>query len=132
MKSKLFQNKLLVKRSKLHGYGVFAQKKIKKGEKIEDCYFLIAKKDDKALEDFYFDIKGKNGIFLGFGSIYNHADDPNGDYNIDVKRRVATIKAARDIAKGEEIFLDYGNEWFSDRGVKAKVSSPRKKSKQRS
>lgn len=120
MKSKLFQNKLMVKRSKLHGYGVFAGKTIQKGEKIEECYFLLSKKGDLALEDFYFDARGMNALFLGFGSIYNHADKPNADYLINYKKRIATIKATRRIKKGEEIYVDYGDEWFSDRGLKPK------------
>ena len=59
MKSKLFQNKIFVKKSSMHGYGVFAAKKIRKGEKIEECYILISKGGDKVLEDYYFDAKSK-------------------------------------------------------------------------
>lgn len=118
MKAKLFQNKLIVKKSSTHGYGIFAGKKIKKGEKIEECYIIISKGGDKTLEDFYFDVKGKYGIFTGFGIIYNHSDDPNADYTINVKQRLVTIKANRDIRKGEEIFISYGDKWFSSRGLK--------------
>ena len=118
MKKKLFQNKLVVKKSKMHGYGVFANKTIKKGELIEECYVLICKGGDKGLEDFYFDARGKNAIFTGFGSIYNHLDDPNADYTINMKKRLATIKADRKILKGEEIFVSYGDEWFETRNMK--------------
>jgi len=120
MKKILFQNKLIVKRSPTHGYGVFAGKRIKKGEKIEECYMIISKGGDKTLEDFYFDAKGKYAVFTGYGSIYNHSDDPNGDYDISIKNRLATIIADRTIAKGEEIFVSYGAEWFSSRGLKPK------------
>ena len=123
MKTKLFQNKLIVKKSRLHGFGVFALKTIKKGEKIEECYIIVSKKGgDKALEDFYFDAKGKNAVLLGFGSIYNHSDDPNADYTISLKNRVATIKATKKIPKGSEIYVSYGEEWFSSRGLRAKHS----------
>lgn len=120
MKSKLFQNKLIVKKSRLHGYGVFAEKNIKKGEKIEECYMIISKGGDKTLEDFYFDVKGKYGILTGFGIIYNHADEPNADYTLNIKNKLVTIKAQRNIRKGEEIFVSYGEEWFSSRGIKSK------------
>ncbi len=121
MKGKLFQNKLVVKKSPMHGFGVFAGKTIKKGEKIEECYIIISKRGgDKALEDYYFDAKGKNAVFLGFGSIYNHSDNPNADYTINQKKRIATIKASETIPKGKEIFVSYGEEWFSSRGLKAK------------
>jgi len=120
MKAKLYQNKLIVKKSSKHGYGVYADKMIRKGEKIEECYIIVSKGGDKALEDYYFDVKGKNAIFTGFGIIYNHADDPNADYTINAKKRVATFKASRTIHKGEEIYISYGDKWFSDRGWKAK------------
>src|SRR3990167_103867 len=121
MKTLLFQHTLIVKKSSLHGYGVFAGKKIKKGELIEECYILITKGDNRSLEDFYFDGKGRRYVMLtGFGSIYNHADEPNATYTINIKNRLARIKAVKPIRKGEEIFISYGEKWFSTRGVRAK------------
>jgi len=118
--NQLYQNEIYVKKSKMHGYGVFAKKKLRKGEKIEECYIIISKGGDKVLEDFYFDAKGKCAVFTGFGSIYNHSDDPNADYTININKRIATIKASRTIQKGEEIFVSYGDKWFSSRGLKSK------------
>lgn len=116
----LFQNEIYVTRSRTHGYGVYAKKKLRKGEKIEECYIIISRGGDKILEDYYFDAKRKCAVFLGYGSIYNHSDDPNADYTINFKRRIATIKASRTIQKGEEIFVSYGDKWFSSRGWKSK------------
>lgn len=121
MKKELFQNKLVVKKSSLHGYGVFAGKAIKKGDVIEECYMIISRGGDKKLEDFYFDADGKYALLTGFGIIYNHADEPNATYRLNIKNRVATIKATRTIRKGEEIFVSYGEDWFSTRGLKAKT-----------
>ena len=123
MTKKLFQNKLIVKKSSLHnsGYGVFAGKTIRKKELIEECYVVISRGGDKVLQDFYFDAKkGKSALFLGFGSIYNHSEEPNADYTINKRKRIATIKAKRTIRKGEEIFLYYGYQWFSSRKWKPK------------
>ncbi|MEO8401118.1 MAG: SET domain-containing protein-lysine N-methyltransferase [Gammaproteobacteria bacterium] len=120
MRKKLFQNKVSVKKSSRHGYGVFAEKTLKKGEKIEECYIIISRGGDKALEDFYFDVKGKYAIFTGYGSIYNHSDDENATYTINKHKRIATIKALTTIYKGEEIFVSYGKGWFSSRGKQAK------------
>lgn len=120
MKSKLFQNKIFVKKSSTHGYGVFAGKTIKKGEKIEECYFILSKGGDKGLEDYYFDAKRKYALFTGFGIIYNHAEEPNADYTINIRKRIATIKAKTTIRKGEEIHISYGDKWFSSRGIKTK------------
>lgn len=121
MKDKLYMNKLVVKKSTIKGYGVFARETIRKGQLIEECYILFSRGGDKGLEDYYFDAKGKlkYAFFTGFGSIYNHSVDPNGDYTIHVKKCLATIKAARTIKKGEEIFISYGDDWFGSRGWKS-------------
>lgn len=118
---KLFQNKLIVKKSKVHGYGVFAGKNIRKGEKIEECYFILTSGGDRTLEDFYFQAKKrKYALLTGYGIIYNHSDDINADYSINVAKRIATIKAVKAIKKGEEILISYGDKWFSSRGLKSK------------
>src|SRR4029079_9305482 len=106
MSKPLYQNKIYVKKSKTHGYGVFAGKNIKKGEVIEQCYIIISRRGfDKALEDYYFDVNGKYGVFFGYGCIYNHSDDQNADYRFATKRKVATFKANRSIKKDEEILI---------------------------
>jgi len=120
MKSRLFLNNVYVKKSPRQGFGVFAGKKLRKGELIEECYFLISKGSTKAFEDFYFDAHGKNALLLGYGSIYNHSDDANADYVINMKKRIATIRADRTIQHGEEIFVSYGDDWFSSRGRRHK------------
>lgn len=117
---KLFQNKLVVKKSKTHGYGVFAGKTIKKGEIIEECYMIITKGGDEILEDYYFVAGRKYAMFLGYGCIYNHSEDANADYTLNLKKRIVVIKAARKIRKGEEIFVSYGDKWFSSRGLEPK------------
>lgn len=120
MNKKLFQNKLIVKKSSLHGYGVFAAKTIRKGELIEECYLLITKGKDKVLEDYYFDARGKDAVLTGYGMIYNHADEPNADYKLSITKKVATFKAEKTIPKGSEIFISYGDEWFETRNKKPK------------
>lgn len=123
MKIGLYQNKIFVKKSRMHGYGVFAGKKIRKGEKIEECYVLISKGGDKTLEDYYFDVKAKQGryaLFTGYGSIYNHSNEPNAEYFINARKRIATIIATTTIQEGEEIYVSYGEEWFTSRDLKPK------------
>lgn len=124
MKKELFLSNILVKKSKaIHGYGVFANQHFKKGDIIEECYLLVSKRGgDKALEDYYFQVgRSANGIPLGFGMIYNHAEEPNADYTLHPKRSLMVFKASRPIKKGEEIFISYGDEgWFNDRRMKLK------------
>lgn len=131
MKTKLFQNDIYVKRSKTHGFGVFAGKTIRKGALIEECYMVLSDGGDDVLDDYYFDANGGYALFTGFGSIYNHSDDPSADYKLNLKTRIATITAERTIQKGEEIFVSYGEEWFTSRDLKPKKVRSKKKRKAR-
>lgn len=116
----LHQGKIYIKKSSKHGYGVFAGQNFKKGDLIEECYFIVSRGGDKGLEDYYFDIKGKYGLFFGYGCIYNHDEDPNADYFINRKSKIAKIKAYRRIKKGDEIFISYGDDWFKTRNKRPK------------
>jgi uncharacterized protein len=120
MKKKLFQNKVIVKKSNIHGYGVFAEKTIKKGEIVEECHVLLTEFEDDDFMDYYFDAQDKNAIILGYGSIYNHSDSPNAAVTFSADYSAATFKARRDIKKGEEILISYGKEWFDSRDMKSK------------
>jgi SET domain-containing protein len=48
--------------------------------------------------------------------LYNHADDPNLEYEQDGEG-VVTFFAARPIAPGEELTISYGRAWWEERGV---------------
>ena len=108
--------KITIKKSKIHGRGVFARNEIKKGELIEISPVLIFSREqrkqlDKArliLFDYYFSWKENQGAFaLGFGSLYNHSFKPNAIFLKDYKEKSITFKAIKDIRKGEEIFVNY-------------------------
>lgn len=120
VKGKLKQNKIYVKKSPIHGFGVYADKLIRKGELIEECYAILTPGGDDILDDYYFDANGTYAFLTGFGSIYNHDDEPNANYTINKKTKVATIVADKQIKKGEEIFVSYGEEWFTTRKMQPK------------
>jgi SET domain-containing protein len=99
------------------GRGVFARKKIKKGQTIESApYIEIPPKDDKKLsgtiiESYWFEVKGKwSALGLGFTSLYNHSEKPNATFYINQKSRTIRIQSTRPIAKDEEILINYGYE----------------------
>ncbi|MES2217142.1 MAG: SET domain-containing protein-lysine N-methyltransferase [Pseudomonadota bacterium] len=131
MNKKLFQNKLAVKKSTIHGFGVFADKDLRKGEKIEECCFVYSDTEDEVVIDYIFEAGKKFALLFGYGSLYNHADEPNAEYEFNLKRRVATFTAATAIKKGEEIFVSYGDEWFTTRDVKKKQLAPKKRKKRK-
>lgn len=130
MSKKLFHGKIYVKKSPTHGYGVFAGKNFKKGEMIEECYFIVTEGGDEVLDDFYFqagDDEDSYALLTGYGVIYNHSQEPNADYNMNLRRKIVTITADAPIKKDEEIFVTYGDEWFEARNKVEK--KPRKRRK---
>lgn len=132
MNKKLFQNKIYAAKSKIHGFGVFADKNFRKGEKIEECYFILTGvKDNDPAYDYVFETKHrrKSALIFGFGCLYNHSDNANADYVINLKTKVATFTADRAIKKGEEIFISYGDEWFSSRDMNEKKPHKSEESK---
>ena len=120
--TQLINQPLIVKKSSIHGYGVFAGKLFEKDETIEECYTILSEKIDKdrALYNYYFGVEGKTAILTGFGFIYNHADLPNATYYYDELKKVTVFKAREPIQKNEEIFITYGNDWFGLRNMPVK------------
>ena len=123
---------LTVQDSPSRGRGVFAARPFRQGEMIEVCPVIAlsvadaVKLDDTHLYNYYFGWgpEGKAAaIALGFGSLYNHADDPNAVYVKDQASGTIVFSALRDIAAGEEIFVKYnypatgqdGHLWFDIR-----------------
>ena len=98
------------------GRGVYARRDIKKDEIIEKCPIIeVPKHDVSNLRDSilvtYFFYFGKNKerlvIALGFGSIYNHAYEPNARYKIGRREKTLDFIALGDIKKDDEITVNY-------------------------
>ena len=118
--------KITVKKSKLHGRGVFSKIDFKKGEIIEECpVILIPMNEEKFLDktflyNYYFEWDKKNvAIILGYGSIYNHSHNANTEFDSNPKNMTMFLTAIKNIKKGEEITVNYnGNHddkkkvWF--------------------
>lgn len=112
------QNKVILKNIRHRGRGVFAKKKIKKGEVIEICPVIpIPLKEERWLkktfiDNYYFEWGSRNqpAIVLGYGSLYNHSYNPNAEHDERVKKKEMVFKALKDIKKGEEITHNYNGE----------------------
>ena len=113
---------LYVKWTDEKGYGVFSHNPILKGELIERCYCIkTGTPVSTALMDYVFNYpkgydlgKGTQHVLpLGFGCIYNHADDNNAMWfdTKDIPFHFDFI-AQRDIAAHEEICTHYGNNYW--------------------
>lgn len=122
MKTELVRHpKIVVKKSPIHGYGVYAGAEIAKGEIIEECYAITSLINDMGppFQDYVFGDKRIFAIPLGFGCIYNHSYSPNAEFTLHEHEPIVTFAAIRSIKKGEEIFVSYGSDWFNKRNTKA-------------
>ncbi len=103
--------------SEIAGRGVFATSDIATGAVIETCPVLVLPPDDVAridetlIYEYYFAWPdGRAGLALGYGSLYNHSDEPNARYLKDADAQTVVITAIRDIAAGEEITFSYSGQ----------------------
>ena len=103
------------------GLGVFARENIRDGELIEISPLIMVDEDAMAvdtLNDYVFTInKEENiyGIALGYGSLYNHSDEPNADWAIDIENEQIRFVAKGAIMAGEQISVSYGNSYWESR-----------------
>lgn len=118
--------KIYADKSPVHGWGVFAYEEIKEGEVFEECPILtlpIPKGESSPLLiDYRFNwpqgtVWEEQVVSWGFGSLYNHSDDPNAYWISDIERRTFKFIAVKDINPGQEIFIWYGdsNYWNDGR-----------------
>jgi uncharacterized protein len=122
---------LAVRESEGRGRGVFATEDIAEGTLLEECHVVVVPAEQVApligtiLRDYVFAWGGTDdevAVALGFGSLYNHARDPNAMFVRKHEARALAFFAVRPIAAGEEITVSYhggygdrGDVWFETR-----------------
>ena len=102
---------------------MFATRAIAEGEIIELCPYIVIDDDDLAeanrLQDYLFTSPDQPGDYLcvlGYGMMYNHSNQPNAEWEIDEDDiQLIRFTALKPIADGEEIFQNYGDEYWKTR-----------------
>jgi uncharacterized protein len=56
-------------------------------------------------------------VALGYASIYNHATPSNCEYEMQFRKAMITVRTVRDIAAGEELFINYNGDWNNTKNV---------------
>ena len=120
-----------VKKVPKKGRGVFARRLLEEDDVIEVCPVLVFSKGESrylkktAIHEYYFDWKhGGAALVLGYGSLYNHSEDPNTVMEHNMIRNVTRIIALRRIEPDEELTIDYtGGD--PERGVPDGAAGPR-------
>ena len=129
MSDSLVRHPGIVVRPSPWGLGVYTDRFIFEGDVVEECHWVGVPDADIAqnpMNDYVFsldreDMPGEGewvAVVLGFGMIYNHAEEPNLLHLHDRDRGVFTYYAARDIEPGEQLCVSYGKQWWKDRSLK--------------
>jgi SET domain-containing protein len=120
--------KVEVRRSPIHGYGIFAKEVIEEGELIEESKLLklglrANYLHDPTLKNYVWADKtceceeckihgAHQYLALGLGSLYNHSGEPNTRQNNNYRSEIMSIHARGRIEKDEEIFISYGKKYW--------------------
>lgn len=123
-KPKICRSKVVIDKSTVSGRGAFALSAIRKDEIIERCPALEVTDRDVAGEllnyVFYGSAENRRLVAMGYGMLFNHSFQPNVAYYREdtALGTELVIYALRDIRKGEELYYNYGDDWWSTRGEK--------------
>ncbi len=120
-------NKISIGLSPIHRWGVFAIDNINTNEILEEVPFLTLPIKQGESSDLFIDYRfnypagseWKSQVLpLGSGCLYNHSEDANAIWYTDTDNEIYIFKAVRNISKGEEIFVYYGNADYWNDGRK--------------
>ena len=133
LKGKLFQHSALeVRKSDVHGYGVFTKEFIYKDDLVEECAVpfqtiepgyeyldgQVFRRNLHVLDSYRFDgPPDEHGqirfwmIATGNALVYNHSKEPNIIWRHIIDNRIITFTALRDIQPGEELYFNYGTNY---------------------
>jgi SET domain-containing protein len=114
------------------GRGLFASKRIKKGDDLEVIGVLVDRgsvadlcssyADEYKFAADYADSFKKHIIPMGYGGIVNHANNKR-DQNVEIRyvkregEEICVYHFIRDVEKNEEVLGDYGEEFRRARGA---------------
>lgn len=114
-----------MRRSPIHGWGVFAKEDLFSGEILEESPFIIVPmspgETSSLFLDYRFNYPRNNWIYqtipFGFSCIYNHSNDPNATWETDEENKLFIFSTIKDIKKDDEICTYYGdsNYWNDGR-----------------
>ncbi len=115
-------DKIEVRKSPIHGWGVFAKEDIPENTTIESSHAIlydIKPETDNILYKYRFGFPNAQeplyyAIPLGYGCIYNHNDESNMMWECDEKNKIYNFITIKHIKKDEEVCHYYGDKLYWD------------------
>ena len=110
----IYNPKIFIDKSPVHGWGVFAKEFIKKDEIFEECPVLTLPINQGEVTSLLIDFRfnwpqgvecQEQVIGLGYASLYNHSENANAYWVSDTGEKTFKFVAKGDIQPGEEIFV---------------------------
>ena len=107
---------LYIARTKKMGNGVFTSEDIKANTIVEVSPVIVMKHserkllDQTLLHDYIFewgDRKRQCCMAMGYVPVYNHSYHSNCEYEMEFDKEIISVRAVRNIEKGEELFINY-------------------------
>lgn len=130
--------KISVRRSSLHGWGVFADDVIPAKEMVEvapgvllqqsflnACHY-VATAEGTLPEEIMLDqygigwTDGRAFFPLGWVGLYNHSDNPSAEF-VYVSDDLVGIRSLCEISIDQEITVCYGDHWWRQKGYLQKI-----------
>ena len=109
--------------NKIGSRGLFATVGYEKGEIIEIAPAIIQEQkwNKGNVSDYTFGYQDKEVMIgLGYSALYNHSDKNNAYWETLDNNKIKIV-AQKKILPGEEIFINYGPNYFKNRGYLSKV-----------
>lgn len=122
----MLKSNLFIAYTEKMGRGVFTKKEIPANTVIEVAPVIVMSKDDRKLidqtllHDYIFEWGEKSDrccMALGLASMYNHSYSSNCEYYMDFDSDIILIKTVRDVAKGEELTINYNGDYNDETKV---------------
>jgi SET domain-containing protein len=122
----IYNSKIFIDKSPVHGWGVFAKEDIMEGEVFEECPVLTLPIEKGEVTSLLIDYRfnwpqggeWEEQVFpLGYGGLYNHSENANAYWVSNLENKTFQFISHREIKKGDEIFIWYGdvNYWNDGR-----------------
>ena len=102
------------------GNGVFTSEPIKANTIVEVSPVIVMKHserkllDQTLLHDYIFEWGNRKKqccMALGYVPVYNHSYDSNCEYEMEFDKDIISIRAVRNIEKGEELYINYNGTY---------------------